>query len=597
MDEKVGIQNVLCMACLCVDRALNKLDNEPLKKYYLDALNEIPLLSPICIEPIVCWDCSIILKKCLAFRDQVKDSFRILQTYTEESLQECLLSDVSRPPRLRIHANEAINILPNNEIKIEFDEVTNNGDEFPKCDSDDDLNAEEIQSIPCDVKDEFNYPEDSVSSASETDRLSLPNNGEIKLEFNNGVCEDKHTISEDFKICSNSKEKLRRKKIGKKSVRHKNAQEISRNEEINEDNKTVLNLDMESFGQGNNEEINKSLLKERKMNRLRRINRSRRKSEIEEQTKKINTIQLTYDQMMAERLAISQNDSFINSKYKCASCLITFTKKSTYSAHVKNRHDLKKGNYTCPICQTILPSIERFGAHYKKHMKRYECAICKMRSNDAKTLLRHYDSAHSNDTKSYSCDDCGHVSSSVDQHRYHRDTHKRRIQCKDCDKTFTHRSGLMNHRISVHESKNEFPCQFCKKIFRWKASLKRHLEKHATTNQHPEAFCTQCGIGFASIASLQRHLKNSLKHVTPEQFKFICDHCKRRFADKTKLRVHIEDKHLHVTYQCYICHKVHQSIRMNKKKLPILKKDEIPQTSTEVPMVLQYIAMPDVFGV
>lgn len=43
-------------------------------------------------------------------------------------------------------------------------------------------------------------------------------------------------------------------------------------------------------------------------------------------------------------------------------------------------------------------------------------------------------------------------------------------------------------------------------------------------------------------------------------FRFICDHCKKRFADKTKLRDHIEDKHLHKVYNCHICNKVKYEI-------------------------------------
>lgn len=43
MEEKDGKQTRLCMSCLCMDRTVNKINNDPLKKFYIDALREIPV--------------------------------------------------------------------------------------------------------------------------------------------------------------------------------------------------------------------------------------------------------------------------------------------------------------------------------------------------------------------------------------------------------------------------------------------------------------------------------------------------------------------------------------------------------------------------
>ncbi|KAI5637196.1 zinc-finger double domain-containing protein [Phthorimaea operculella] len=296
-----------------------------------------------------------------------------------------------------------------------------------------------------------------------------------------------------------------------------------------------------------------------------------------EDEQKILTIELTYEEMLLEREKESKRDSYLKSEYKCESCLIGFNYAKSYESHVKNKHSLELGNYSCPICKTIIASVESFTSHYKRHMRRYECSICHKRTMDVKVMQQHYYSIHEIQLKKYTCNICGKVSNSIDTHRYHRDTHKARIECKECDKTFSHRAGLLNHRLTVHELHSDFPCEVCGKTFRWKTSLKRHLDKHDESkykNGIPAAVCEPCNIEFQSVSSYQRHLRNSLKHVSQNELssyqrhlrnslkhvsqnelRFICDPCGKRFADKTKLRDHIEEKHLHKTYQCHICNK------------------------------------------
>lgn len=44
MENKNDIlNNLLCMACLCVGRSIQEVKDERLKKYYMDTLNEIPV--------------------------------------------------------------------------------------------------------------------------------------------------------------------------------------------------------------------------------------------------------------------------------------------------------------------------------------------------------------------------------------------------------------------------------------------------------------------------------------------------------------------------------------------------------------------------
>ncbi|XP_075990079.1 uncharacterized protein LOC142985660 [Anticarsia gemmatalis] len=472
---------LLCRACLCVGRTVFPITDENLKKYYLDALDEIPLSKPKQLSSlIVCWECRALLQKCWSFREQVKDSYRILQTYTSENLHECLLSDVSRPPHLKVHVVDSISIIP---TYAEF-EVS-------------------IAEFKDELADDWDCGKDDTSNHLDDNSLNTDTN------------------------------------IGDNSMDDK--------KELETELRTIMrSIEKEEKGE-----------KRKKKKKIKSLN-TKDKAKRQKYTDNMITIELSYEEMLSEREKEATRETYTKLPYKCESCLVGFNYKKSYQAHVDNKHSPERGEYCCPVCKTIFSTVESFTTHYKRHIRRYECTICHKRTTDLKTMQQHYYLTHEITLKEYTCNVCGKVSNSLDIHRYHTESHKQRLQCPDCDKTFRHRAGLMNHRHAVHEFNNTFPCTQCDKVFRWRTSLRRHFEEHTrknkTTTEAPS--CSMCRISFASICSYRRHLRNSLKHVSQDQLRFICDHCNRRFSDKTKLRDHIEEKHLHKTFQCHICLKM-----------------------------------------
>ncbi|XP_039762963.1 zinc finger protein 37 homolog isoform X3 [Pararge aegeria] len=582
MENKEGIMNnLLCMACLSVGRNIREIADEQHKKFYLDALEEIPL-SNMNIGPRVCWECDAMLRKVLSFKEQVKDCYRILLTYAESIHDNSLLA-ISRPPRLKVHNNDVVIITPCEDglnVKLEDQEkqiISYQTDCLGKGP------VEDIQTVMCDVKRDRRKKKNTLKTRRKSSRSKriLKKNVEstagnensqtdfIKVEvdletrvkigvdvkaevdndedsFSNGGSiksfdSDKDTLGDiDSKIqtfledIKNNKDKTTRVKKKKKDT------DKGANGDI--DNEIQTFLDDIKNGKDNSMKVKKRKSSEKKMSKH----------------ENILTVDLSYDEMQTERSALARRESYLQAQYKCASCLLVFNCATSLQTHQLKKHKVT-GDYICSICQTVVTSVDAFTAHYKRHMKRYECAICHKRSTDIKSIQQHLHTRHQITLKKYKCKSCGKVSKSLDTHRYHCDMHKSRVQCPQCDKTFSHRAGLMNHRLAVHESQNQFPCTLCDKVFRWKTSLKRHLEKHnseeTNTISTNKAYCEACDIGFSSVCSLQRHLRNSLKHVTYDQLKFICDHCNQRYVDKTKLRDHIEEKHLYRTFQCQICHK------------------------------------------
>ncbi|CAH0698258.1 unnamed protein product [Spodoptera exigua] len=578
-EEQISYK-LLCNACLCVGRKLHKITDEKTQKYYLNALDEIPLYNPSSVSLLICWECKALLEKSVAFKEQVQDSYRILQTYTHENLHECLLSDVSRPPRLKLHKTDPVNILPSEDLetfsepinclKYEFkEEWRDKGDKNTSNDG-------SVLSESSDNTNQFEPDIQDVCSAKRgekrkrtVDKIKRTKKDKRKLNKNLQDClasdvsenllkstsEPTNLSSEEFEtfpevpiVCV--KEKFKEEWDEKED---KNVLDDSDMLSDSSDNTKQFQSDIQDIMC----DLKKGDKRKRvstKIKRTKKEKRSKPKS-MKEHNQKILTIELTYEEMLLERDRESTRDTYLKAEYKCETCLIGFNYKKSYLAHVAGKHSADQGDYICPICKTIIPSIESFTAHYKRHMRRYECSICHKRTLDIKVMQQHYYSTHEISLKEYKCNLCGKISNSIDTHRYHKDTHKARVQCTECDKTFRHRAGLMNHRLAVHEYHNAFPCTICDKVFRWKTSLKRHLEKHEVKGKTSSsaAYCSMCNVNFSSICSYQRHMKNSLKHVTQDQLKFICDHCNKRFADKTKLRDHIEEKHLHKTYQCHIC--------------------------------------------
>ncbi|XP_047542875.1 zinc finger protein 83-like [Vanessa atalanta] len=594
MDHKNDIKkNLLCMACLCVGRSIHEIKDEKLKKYYMDILNEIPLNNIQMVVPIICWECDAVLKKVLSFREQVKDSYRILQTYTE-NLNEFLLSDVSRTPRLKIHINDPVTINPPNndlkEIKIEISEDINKREKQNGNVTSDVSDTEPeiaIQTVLCDVKTDrkkrknvsrSNKPRQRNVARFQKDPVAVElrtDFKDVKIEWRNDLEKKSNGANEYLDLSLNDKnEDLN---TSNEVDPHLNEKRTAQNKSLAMQPKLKVeneflemdDLKMESDAEyslgSRNSDIDVDDLDKEIQSLLRDVNEKDEETSKKTNKKvkkgvsqKILTVDLTYDEMQTERSRLANRESFVRAQYKCETCLILFNCASSQKAHHSKKHETP-GNFICSICKTIISTVEAFTAHYRRHTKRYECAVCKKRSSDLKAMYQHMYKRHQISLKKYKCNVCGKLSKSIDSHRIHRDSHKARVACSQCDKTFSHRAGLMNHRLTVHESQNEFPCTVCDKVFRWKTSLKRHLEKHDTENKDSSpskrAYCASCEIAFSSVCSLQRHLRNSLKHVTHDQLKFICDHCNQRFADKTKLRDHIEEKHLHRTFQCPICYK------------------------------------------
>jgi hypothetical protein len=98
------------------------------------------------------------------------------------------------------------------------------------------------------------------------------------------------------------------------------------------------------------------------------------------------------------------------------------------------------------------------------------------------------------------------------------------------------KSSSYQTNLNHHSREVNVQCQLCKKGFAGKQSLKLHIKGVHENIKHQ---CTQCDKNFSFLNSLNRHSRRMHENVLP----FQCQLCKKSFADKTVLKRHLNEVH------------------------------------------------------
>ena len=113
---------------------------------------------------------------------------------------------------------------------------------------------------------------------------------------------------------------------------------------------------------------------------------------------------------------------------------------------------------------------------------------CPKKFNNVCDWNKHHRSRHS--SVIYTCEKCGHISSSPIQHRDHIYLHKEmEFTCGCCYKSFPSVTRLNLHR-HIHKRQRLYNCFSlnCKKEYMWPQDLLHHLKSHLLTSHK----CSQC---------------------------------------------------------------------------------------------------------
>ncbi|CAG5000448.1 unnamed protein product [Parnassius apollo] len=507
------------------------LDDYWKKKCFMEIISGIPISQNESIPVWLCWECQAVIARFIKFKHQVIQSFKIFQNYLKENLDLTQIKHMSK-----LCTEEIINMTIQPEI-VEFQDLSEKV-----------IKTEEWEFIP----------KTAGVEVKEEDNASI---------FSN-IDEDDKALIEVVK---------RRKKKSHKVV---NGNTKKRKE----------NTEPEVF----------ELFKEIELS----------KEELEEERKILAGKEDFVNAMFrCEKCIVSFPNAddlkdHINLKhelnatnYKCETCECSFSNEVSYNYHV-NRHTKR---FQCVICEERFGSKRSASKHYGLvhcHSVHYEYVLNKTFNGKSKKPEEDTEHNSNEEAPSFPCEVCAKTFRWKTSLRKHLEKHrietgqKRKPYCEPCRLSFTTTSNLQKHvktsskhqiqlklrklkeslpednaspekqqarieqiKCLVNSERQQFPCPQCGKRFQWRGNLLRHLHSHAARAKG-ELVCEPCNRTFSSIATYQQHMKISKKHVSENDFKYMCSDCGKRFANKTRLKDHVDWEHLkNYVHKCGVCQK------------------------------------------
>ena len=142
---------------------------------------------------------------------------------------------------------------------------------------------------------------------------------------------------------------------------------------------------------------------------------------------------------------------------------------------------------------------------------------------------------------------CGRTFKSERLFMVHKKRHRGEFKfvCDLCSKKFVTRPAFDIHK-KIHREEFNFTCNHCQKQHVTQRGFLRHLRTHGPK----ELSCTCCGKKFCDESKLKAHIKDEqMKREEINQ----CKHCKKIFATKKNLKVHVMNIHEKIRHFCDQC--------------------------------------------
>ncbi|XP_071855823.1 uncharacterized protein [Bombus fervidus] len=301
-------------------------------------------------------------------------------------------------------------------------------------------------------------------------------------------------------------------------------------------------------------------------------------------------------------------------KNVCDMCGKIFSNSANLKRHIRNIHNVIRGNIICAHCRRTFKSKESHDRHlatdHPKIAKSiHQCSKCRKTFFFRANLNLHFETAHAQELGGHGCDICGKVFMEESSLKIHRSWHNRansrlslRFMKKDVQKPLTQtkqeeffnssmtrpaRARKSYPNLPPAKPNGNFQCQVCSDKFNDVTELRTHLwDVHCARNKAEKSFsgdefqCELCTNVFPDKETLDMHTQWHKAQPILDDVKksdHVCDICGKLYSSKKILARH---KKLHKStvvavaklqsagknlasspLLCTLCHKVFNSTR------------------------------------
>lgn len=275
---------------------------------------------------------------------------------------------------------------------------------------------------------------------------------------------------------------------------------------------------------------------------------------------------MTEGDLAAYREELKEKVQYASSVYKCELCIIGFYTRQQVEDHFLSEHRAKPGRSACKVCYVYVDD-DKHERHTDAHYMRYTCKLCGQRDYGAQLMAAHCQ-AHLGAATPASLIRIGAGSGK---------SKKKSVKAKAPPKTGDLRKLLSKTTIEGYQClecdmffknsrarKNHvarfhregFQCDHCKKRFVNRTTLATHLRLHE--GPLPREECPICH-KLVRVIQLKYHVQ---RHGNKD--KFLCVDCDKTFSHLATYQAHLKYSRAHATdsvfkFPCPMCNKGYPS--------------------------------------